>query len=275
MRRARVARRTLSHTRVVTSTSRPTAPGPRPAGDRPAPRKRSRKARFAPLAIVALAAFGVGAFVGLRHESAEAAVARQWAAAWERGDYPAMHALLSDRARSRAKASSASFAPTAKPPRRSRSPKVRADTPCKARRRGATTCRFACRPGSSGAWRDGCGLPMTERGGRRGRRLARAARVPRAARRRAAAARDDAGRARRDPRPRRHAAGEGPGPALGPRAARGRGRRARRPGAAGARGGARPPRRPEGAPVGLNGLEREFDERLSGSPAASCAPARG
>jgi hypothetical protein len=92
----------LRHTRVVTSASRSTAPGPRPGGGRPAPRGRSRPARFAPLAIVALAAFSVGAVVGLQHEPAEATVARQWAAAWERGDYPAMHALLSEGARRRA-----------------------------------------------------------------------------------------------------------------------------------------------------------------------------
>ena len=51
---------------------------------------------------VAVAAFAAGTVMGARHEPAEAAVARQWANAWERGDYPAMHALLSEKAQKRA-----------------------------------------------------------------------------------------------------------------------------------------------------------------------------
>ena len=73
---------------------------------RPAPprrrRRRSRPERFAPLAAVALLALGVGVYVGAKHEPAAASVARDWAAAWERGDYASMHALLSDDARKRA-----------------------------------------------------------------------------------------------------------------------------------------------------------------------------
>ena len=40
--------------------------------------------------------------MGAVHEPAAASVARQWAAAWERGDYAEMHTLLSDGARKRA-----------------------------------------------------------------------------------------------------------------------------------------------------------------------------
>ena len=78
----------------MTATSSP-RPSPRPR------RKRSRPERFAPLAAAALIAFGVGGYLGAKHESAAAGVARQWAAAWERGDYTEMHGLLSDSARKR------------------------------------------------------------------------------------------------------------------------------------------------------------------------------
>ena len=78
----------------------------RPTARRPRPQRRERaraRARFAPLAIVALAAFAVGA---RRRACATSRRRPPWRAsgprAWERGDYPAMHALLSDRARSRA-----------------------------------------------------------------------------------------------------------------------------------------------------------------------------
>ena len=78
----------------MTATSSP-RPSPRPR------RKRSRPERFAPLAAAALIAFGVGVYLGAKHEPAAAGVARQWAAAWERGDYAEMHGLLSDSARKR------------------------------------------------------------------------------------------------------------------------------------------------------------------------------
>jgi hypothetical protein len=78
----------------VTATSSP-RPSSRPR------RKRSRPERFAPLAAAALIAFAVGGYLGAKHEAAGAVVARQWAAAWERGDYAAMHGLLSHAARKR------------------------------------------------------------------------------------------------------------------------------------------------------------------------------
>src|SRR5215207_9226645 len=74
---------------------------PRPAPPRRR-RRRSRPERFAPLAAVAVISLAVGIYFGARHEPAAASVARQWAAAWERGDYASMHALLSDDARKRA-----------------------------------------------------------------------------------------------------------------------------------------------------------------------------
>src|SRR4051812_21674495 len=87
----------LGHTLAVTI-----APGsPTAAARLPSGRRRSRASRLAPLVIVALVAFGAGAVAGLRHEPAQATVAGKWAAAWERGDYPAMYALLSPSARKR------------------------------------------------------------------------------------------------------------------------------------------------------------------------------
>ena len=53
------------------------------------------------LAAVAGAAFLAGTMVGARHEPSERRVAERFAGAWERGDYAAMHALLSDAARRR------------------------------------------------------------------------------------------------------------------------------------------------------------------------------
>ena len=55
-------------------------------------RRRSRPERFAPLALAALLALGAGMYFGGKHEPAAASVAREWAAAWERGDYAVMHA---------------------------------------------------------------------------------------------------------------------------------------------------------------------------------------
>ena len=249
---------------MVTSTPRPTAPGPRPGGGRPATRKRSRPARFAPLAIVALAAFGVGAVVGLRHEPAEAAVARQWAAAWERGDYSAMHALLSERARRRA--SLKRFVRTYRQAAETATlSKVRAQQP---RKSGDTTYDLPVRMQTrifgrlSGRVRlpmveekDGAGIDWRSTlvfpGLRIGERLQRETTLgPRGA----ILARDGTPLAK------------GPDRLsdLGPLASEVAGRV-----------GPAPPERaeelarrgvPDGAPVGLNGLEREFDERLSGKP---------
>ena len=116
-------------------------------------------------------------------------------------------------------------------------------------------------------------LPIGRARGRRpGRRLARRARLPRPAPRREAQARDDAAAARGDPGPRRHR--------RSPRA-----RTAcptsdrwppRSPAASAPRRPSAPPSSqraacPTGAPVGLTGLEREFDERLAGTPGGIAA----
>jgi penicillin-binding protein A len=73
---------------------------PSPVPGRPPSRRRSsRRRRLAPLLALAVAAFAAGLAAGSRHEPSERRVAARFAAAWERGDYAAMHALLSDDAR--------------------------------------------------------------------------------------------------------------------------------------------------------------------------------
>ena len=238
--------------------------GPPTNGGRPAARRRSRAARLAPLAIVAVVAFGVGTFLGLRHEPAGAAVARQWAAAWERADYPAMHALLSDRARSRA--SLQRFVRTYREAGETVTlSKLRAGKPREVaddayeipvvlgtRIFGRLTGKLRLpvveqEEGAGVDWRADLVYP----GLRRGERLRRETSL---GERGAILARDGTPLA------------EGPDRLsdLGPLAAE----------VAGRVGPAPPERKaelarrgvPENAPVGLNGLEREFDARLAGQP---------
>jgi penicillin-binding protein A len=248
----------------VTATSRSTAPGQRPGGSRPAAKRRSRASRLAPLAIVAVGAFGVGVAVGVRHEPAQAAVARKWASAWERGDYRAMHALLSERAQKRAslKRFERTYRQAAETVTLS---KVRTGKP---RRGDDDTYVLPVRLQTRifGRVVGNVPLPMTEDedgvgvdwrsqlvfpGLRRGERLQRTTTL---AARGAILARNG------------NALAKGPDRLsdLGPLAAEVAGRV-----------GPVPPERaeelarrgvPKGAPVGLNGLEREFDERLSGTP---------
>jgi penicillin-binding protein A len=248
----------------VTATSRSTAPGQRPGGSRPAAKRRSRASRLAPLAIVAVGAFGVGVVVGVRHEPAQAAVARKWASAWERGDYRAMHALLSERAQKRAslKRFERTYRQAAETVTLS---KVRTGKP---RRGDDDTYVLPVRLQTRifGRVVGNVPLPMTEDedgvgvdwraqlvfpGLRKGERLQRTTTL---AARGAILARNGT------------ALAKGPDRLsdLGPLAAEVAGRV-----------GPAPPERaeelarrgvPKGAPVGLNGLEREFDERLSGTP---------
>ena len=249
---------------MVTSTPRSTAPGPRPGGGRPAPKRRSRASRLAPLVAVAVAAFAVGTVVGVRHEPAEAAVARQWANAWERADYPAMHALLSERAQKRASLKrfvrtyreaaetvTLSKVRAAKPRRGdddSYDLPVRMQTKIFGRLTGNVVLPMTQdEDGTAVDWR----APLVFPGLRQGERLQRTTTL---GARGAILARDGTSLAK------------GPDRLsdLGPLAAEVAGRV-----------GPAPPERaaelsrrgvPDGAPVGLNGLEREFDERLSGTP---------
>ena len=241
----------------MSTTSRP-----RPAS--PRRRRRSRAERLAPLALLALSAFGLGTYVGIRHEPAGASVARQWAAAWERGDYAEMHGLLSDAARRRA--SLRRFVRTYREAGETVTlRKLTADGPREADG-GAYDLPVALQTRIFGRLRGTVRLPLVEQedgqavdwraplvfpGLRAGEKLSRETTL---------AARGDI--LARDGTP----LAKGPDRLsdLGPLAAEVAGRVGPAPherAAELARRGV-----PEGAPVGLNGLEREFDERLAGSP---------
>ena len=241
----------------MTATSSP-RPSPRTR------RKRSRPERFAPLAAAALIAFGVGGYVGAKHESAAAGVARQWAAAWERGDYAEMHGLLSDSARKRT--SLKRFVRTYRQASETITlSKLRIAEPRQAEN-GAYDLPVAMQTRIFGRLAGTVRLPMVDKvdgkavdwrpelvfpGLRRGEKLTRETTL---GERGDILARDGTPLAK------------GPDRLsdLGPLAAEVAGRV-----------GPAPPDRaaeleqrgvPEGAPVGLTGLEREFDARLAGSP---------
>ena len=232
-----VAHRPLTaraYSRGVTSIHRPR--------HRPSAERDRGAARFAPLAIVALIAFAAGALVGLRHEAAGTTVARKWAAAWERGDYPAMHAMLSDRARRRA--SLKRFVRTyTRAAETVTLTKLRTGTPHR-RDDESYDLPVRLRTRIFGRLSGNVRLPLIDEADGPGVDWRSQLVFPGLRVGRPAQARHDPGGARRDPRARRHAAGQGPGPPLGPRPAGGRGRRAGRAGAARARRRARPPRRP-------------------------------
>ena len=241
-------------------------PAPAPSRPRAGRRRRSRPERFAPLALVALARASARACTSAaRHEPAAAAVARQWAAAWERGDY-AGDARAAVR---RARAARQPAALRAHLPRGRRDGDAEQGAHRRAarrRRRRLRRCRSRMETRIFGRLRGTVRLPMIEEedgagvdwraplvfpGLRPGEKLARETTL---AARGAILARDGTPLAK------------GPDRLsdLGPLAAEVAGRV-----------GPAPPERaaelarrgvPEGAPVGLNGLEREFDERLAGSP---------
>jgi len=246
-------------------TARP-SPRPSPLLSRSAGRRRSRRrtVRLFPLLALALVAFVAGAVVGLRHEPEGEGVAKRWAAAWARGDYAAMHALLSDTARRRA--SLKRFTRTYRRAGETATlQRLRAGRPFEAaeasyavpvvletrifgRRRGRVLLPIVEQDSGAGVdWRAHMVYPEL----RPGEKLSRETTLPE---RGDILARDGTPLAR------------GPDRLsdLGSLAAEVAGRI-----------GPAPPERaaelarrgvPPGAPVGLNGLEREFDERLAGRP---------
>jgi peptidoglycan glycosyltransferase len=62
-------------------------------------RRRRKLRRLIPLLALAVVSFVVGLVTGGRHEPAEQQIAERFVSAWERGDYAAMHALLTPAAR--------------------------------------------------------------------------------------------------------------------------------------------------------------------------------
>jgi penicillin-binding protein A len=228
-------------------------------------RRRGNLRRLVPVVLLAAGAFAGGLVAGGRHEPSERRLATRFAAAWERGDYAAMHAMLT--------------------------PATRQETPLRrfARiyRRAAVTATLArldaARPREAPG--DAIALPIAVRtrifgpvegevtlplgegedgqpavawaphlvfpGLRPGERLHRRTRMPLRATIEA-----------RDGTP--IAAGEARLSELGPLASEIAGRVGPAPPERAAELAARGV--PKGAPVGLTGLEREFDARLAGTP---------
>ena len=221
--------------------------------------------RLVPLMAFAAVAFVAGIVLGSQHEPSERRVAARFAAAWERGDYATMHSLLTTKARAeiplrrfgrayeRAADTATLSKVTASPPRVLDGGDVRLDMKLATRIFGTfsddvTLTVEEDEDGTPGvAWRPEQVFP----GLRAGERLERETRMPPRA---AIQARDGTVIAH----------GEARLSDLGPIASEIAGRL-----------GPAPPEReeelarrgvPEGTPVGLNGLERTFDERLAGKP---------
>ena len=243
--------------------SHPPSPLVGPPPRRPATRS-NRVRHLAPLLAFAAAAFGFGLITGARHEPSERKLASRFATAWERGDYAAMYALLSDAARknvtvrrfTRAYRQAADVSTLSKV--RAGQPRAEGDEvtlPVTMTTRvfgaieGKVVLPIAERAdGEQGiAWRAEQAFP----GLQAGEKLERETRMPPRA---SIQARDG----------RLIAHGEARVSELGPLASE----------IAGQIGPAPPEREaelerrgvPEGTPVGLNGLERAFDARLAGTP---------
>jgi hypothetical protein len=234
------------------------------------PRKRRRRAivdprRFAPLALTALAALVAGMVVGARHVPSQRKVVAEFARDWQRADYAAMYADLSDAARRRTSparlertykqaASVLTLTKLTTGPVRDAGDAVRVpvtmDTRVFGRLTGTLVVPTGDRDGGKGIdWRSELVFP----GLRRGEKLKRETDLPPRA---AIEARDGTAIAKGPDRL--------PDAAMGQLASE----------IAGTIGPAPPERAaelrargvPDGAAVGLTGLEREFDDRLTGTP---------
>jgi peptidoglycan glycosyltransferase len=228
-------------------------------------RRSRRLRRLIPLLVLAAGAFAGGLIAGGRHEPAERRVATRFASAWEREDYAAMYATLTPDAQramsvtrfARAYRRAATTATTVRL-RASRAGEVRDD---------AVTVPVDVSTRIFGDVRGSITLPLGEAedgdpaiawqpqlvfpGLRRGEKLERRTRMPTRATIRArngtAIAKGDERLSDLDPAASEIAGRVGPAPP-------------ERAAELAARGV------PEGAPVGLTGLEREFDEQLAGKP---------
>jgi cell division protein FtsI/penicillin-binding protein 2 len=213
---------------------------------------------------VALLSLLAGMVTGARHEPAERKLAVEWGRDWERQDYRAMHALLTPTAQrswplGRFRAVYRSAAATATLTRlaadRPRTRKGLTYIPVTANTRiFGTVAGDVALPLADGpdgdprvAWRPDLAFP----GLRRGERLSRNTRMPARA---TIEARDGSPLAEGDSRT----------SPLGPAAADVAGRIGQAPSDRAAELAARGV--PAGAPVGLTGLEREFDVQLAGTP---------
>jgi penicillin-binding protein A len=240
-----------------------------PPGRRPQHRRRRAIAdpkRFAAIALTALVALVVGIVVGARHVPSERKAVAAFASAWQRGDYQAMYGLLSDTARGRTSlarlkrtyAQAADVLTLTKvTPGRARQHDGVVDVPVVMQTRifGRLSGTLAVPTGDrevGGAGVDWSSL-LVYPGLRKGEKLRRETELPPRA---AIEARDGTAIARGPDRL--------PDPRLGQLAADIAGRIGPAPPARAAELKARGV--PSGAAVGLTGLEREFDERLTGTP---------
>jgi peptidoglycan glycosyltransferase len=265
---------------MPTTTPAARRPPPTPAGRR---RRRAASTRLAPLVLAAIVAFVAGVAVGAGGDHPARKTAQAFARAWAESDYAAMRALLTPEARHRASLErfAASYREAAKVLTLSSLVTGRVGNPrdgvvvvavtMQTRIFGTLSGRLALpiaevENGAAVDWRPNLVFP----GLRRGEKLARRTRMPRRATIQA-----------RDGTP--LAQGEARLSDLGALASEVAGRV-----------GPAPPERaaelarrgvPVGAPVGLTGLEREFDVELGGRPGgvlragrrvvANVAPERG
>jgi peptidoglycan glycosyltransferase len=235
------------------------------------PRQRRRRAivdprRFAPIALTALAALVAGLVVGAGHVPSQRKVAAEFAADWQRADYAGMYATLSDAARKRTSrarlertykqaASVLTLTKLTTGPARDDGDAVRVRVTMDTRIFGQLTGTLVVPTGDREAggkgvdWRSELVFP----GLRRGEKLKRETDLPPRA---SIEARDGTAIAKGPDRI--------PDAAMGQLASEIAGRI-----------GPVPPERvaelrargvPDGAAVGLTGLEREFDDRLTGAP---------
>jgi penicillin-binding protein A len=267
--------------------STPTRPARRSSAATGSPARRGRRralsTRLAPLVAAAVVAFAAGAAVGSGSEDPRRQAARAFAEAWTRGDYPAMYALLTAEAKQRVPAArfAASYRRAAKVATLSSVTAGRPGEP----RDGTAAVPVVLRTRLFGTLSGRIALPVVDAddgaaidwrpylvhpGLRRGETLSRSTTMPPRA---AIQARDGTPLAE----------GEARLSELGALASEIAGRV-----------GPAPPERagelarrgvPPGAPVGISGLEREFDAELAGRAGgelragdrvlASVAPQRG
>jgi hypothetical protein len=256
-----------------------TRPGRRPPSATPRPRARARRrpvawARLAPLIVAAAAAFAAGLAIGAAHDDPRRTAAQDFGDAWVRGDYAAMHALLvpDDRREIPLARFAAAYRDAAKVATISRVTVGRASEPAG----GTVTLPVALQTRIWGPMQGRLVLPVVDDEGeqgagidwsrnlvfpglRRGEKLRRSTRMPPRA---AIQARDGTPLAE----------GEARLSDLGALASEIAGRV-----------GPAPPERaaelerrgvPPGAPVGLTGLEREFDDELAGTPGGELVAGR-
>jgi penicillin-binding protein A len=250
--------------------SAPTRPGRRPPARVPGSSPRRRRpvawARLAPLLAAALAAFVGGVAVGASGDDPRRTAAQDFADAWSRGDYAAMYELLApeDRRRVPLERFSATYREAAKVATLSRLTAGRAGEP----RDGVVAVPVVLRTRIFGTLSGQVALPVQEGGGDDGatvdwaRHLVHPGLRPREK------------LTRRTEMPRRAAIQARDGTPLAEGEARLSDLGALASEIAG-RVGPAPPERaaelerrgvPRGAPVGLTGLEREFDQELAGTP---------